>query len=1413
MKKLNILFSIIVILITILSIGLVSAVPTGGISYYPFDEGTGTTLGDDWGSNDGTIDGATWSSTVPTYNISGSPDYSLSFDGTDDLLMIPDASSLDLSGTKSINFWLYDSQSGAGSTETQIFGKPDRNMGMSAHDSNDVYYFRSGTTYLSISRTIKNSWFMITIVQDSGTTYIYVNNVLKTSGTLNYDWDNTDNIYIGSESGTSRFFDGLFTNIQFFDTALNSTQISNLYGYGSIDITVTPSENHSLETNVLIEQIGETQINSNTYQLIISNDFIPVNDSNVTFSASIEVESAKDMDIECKVLINGTDYDTETSRSFDSASIGNMYLTSSVFEVNQNESVNLQLYCRRTSVNGRLKVRNGVGIVSLLTNENGININTDFISNTFQTNTSSYRLIANTTFLTGNQTLTNLTRQLVFDGKITYNYTSASTIELYSVINGVTSPMFNRYGTAGTTGNGGNFNIAYNLTNETEVPILLYAKSSSSDGSVNVNLNIKEMIGHIQEFNSTSLATTSLTSTTWATAKTIVINNSEHTDGDILVKSTISTISTSGDQEVEYRLYYNGTAYSPEYLRNINNDGSGVSVLQYLFRDIGTGLFNVELQYKVQSSANIVGGSLIAYVSGDIIGIPNNFYVTANDKFNSSSILDFNVTLNEGAVFFESNTTGYASVNSYDGLINFTIKSDGYYDLDVINWNSTINYSANLTRYVYATFNNYWNGSLINDFNVTIDNIVTISSSNMLNPGYAFDNDNSTRASVDSCGILGYLYANYSIVENNNYSIQSYSDSTQYTIPTGCKQTGNVQLKYTSNIPCGYGVSRFNSYCYDYSTLTWNSFVINSETVYMYESILRRDNVIIPNVILNTPKYNSVNGFVYLPINDTYNITVDSVGYLSRYLEHDFTNNNNLTSTMGQSQITINITESISGNLISNWTLYNGSDILINTTSNYGTFYPNPGEFNNLILVSNGDAFSNRVLIGFNVTSLEVKTVDYELLPTELNVSVQDYLGNTINNFTVTINNQDTYHVNSGTATTGSLVFGVINNNIYNVSIDATGYSLFKASQLVSIDGNTNKTFILYVTNSLDITFKNELDNTIIDSTTVYLEMISNTFSYNFSTTDGTLHQEVLSPEEYTIRYYATGFNERFYYYDLSDRSYTNLTLYLTNETTTNVTVNVYDTQGAILEGVTIHYLKYYASTNTYNLVGMVKTNFEGTAKIPLILNTEYYKFLLYYDGLLRETTIPTYIYDDTLTFKVSIVEPIHSLYFEATSGIYNADVTFNYNTNNFKFEFASPDGNQYEHCLYVYTSNVGKGNTLINSTCITLASGTILIGVSEVNDTTYLAEGFINYNNVEWLLDSESIKFNDYLPNKNLFLFMVLFLTMLFAFFGLYNLSIMCIMLPVPLFVSTLIGFIPISPMYGVGFLLLGFVMAWRVK
>jgi len=966
---------------------------------------------------------------------------------------------------------------------------------------------------------------------------------------------------------------------------------------------------HVLETDIQILQNNPIQINSNTFQLIDSNSITPTNTSNASFSATLDVESSKDMNIECKFLINGSEYDTLSSRSFNSASSGNMYITSEKFTVIGDTSIGVDLYCRRSSVNGKLTVSNYVGIVHLLSDSLGREIPHKFMNNSFNLNNANYQLLANTSFLTGNTSASGLMRNLIFDGEITYNYDSASTIKLYSVVNGIESPVFTRYGTASSSGNGGNFNIAFNVTNQTNVPILIYGKSSSSDGSIGVKLSIKEFIGHKGEFNLTSLNDTSLTSTTWATLKKITLNNTDHASGDIIAKASVSTQSITGNQIVDYRIYYNGSAYSPEILRTINNAGAGVSILQYLFEDVGTGYFDVELQYKVQSNANVVGGSFMSYLAGDIKPFPNSFNLTAINKWNSSSLTNINVTLNSGT-FFKNNSAG----------------------------------------------------------------IVEIFSSNLFE-----------------------------------------------------------------------------------------------------------------NLIVQSPNY--INLFV-----NNHNVS------------------NDLQVQMFKSVINVSFNESFTGNKISNWILYNGTDILINTTGWSSFFYPNPVFYNNLIVKSNIGGFSDRNIGNMTISLYDNISINYELLPTELSINVTSQLtGDRLSTYNVIARSLNRSHVLSASVTTENVTFGVINGDVYNVTITAANFANYGANVLKQIVGNSYLNFNLYTTNSVNITIKNEFDNTLITEN-VTLDFISDLYSYTYTTTTGKLYQDLLNPSSYTVRYSAiqnvnNSFPERFYFFSLGNKSYNEITLYLSNDTYSNITISVYNQDNQLLEGAEVRYLKYFAETNTYDLMGMGQTNINGVTVLPLQKNSEYYKFQVYYDNILRLTTTPSYIINDDITLQINLIDDVANNFF-ISNGM-NGVLTFNNNTNNYKFDFSSKNGLTYNYCLKLYDVDSITGHILTNSSCLSSTSGTILINKQPINNTVVYAQGIVTISGINYVLDELYNNFSDDVSGKNIWLFFIMILTVIFSLMAIYSLRLTFILAPLPLLLGSLLGVVPVAFSICVGFELLGLILA----
>src|SRR6056297_1303356 len=110
MRKKYWLLIITIFIFSVSIINLATAVaPTDYVSYYDFNTGSGTTLFDqnETNNNDGTINGMTWSSTVPSYNISGNGNpYSGSFDGSNDYVSGYSISSSDLS----ISLWVKTTQ-------------------------------------------------------------------------------------------------------------------------------------------------------------------------------------------------------------------------------------------------------------------------------------------------------------------------------------------------------------------------------------------------------------------------------------------------------------------------------------------------------------------------------------------------------------------------------------------------------------------------------------------------------------------------------------------------------------------------------------------------------------------------------------------------------------------------------------------------------------------------------------------------------------------------------------------------------------------------------------------------------------------------------------------------------------------------------------------------------------------------------------------------------------------------------------------------------------------------------------------------------------------------------------------------------------------------------------------------------
>lgn len=170
---------------------------------------------------------------------------SITFDGVDDFVLIPSNSSYAFgTGDFSIICWfnadaipgpyhaLYDFRTSGSSIHPSFFlGTPSGNR----------YYFYTGNTSINFDTTpATGTWFMNAVVRNSGTTTVYQNatSVASGSNTENYGTP-TNGIRVGIANDGTLDYDGYLDEFAIFDSALSSSQISEIYN-GSNPVDLSP---------------------------------------------------------------------------------------------------------------------------------------------------------------------------------------------------------------------------------------------------------------------------------------------------------------------------------------------------------------------------------------------------------------------------------------------------------------------------------------------------------------------------------------------------------------------------------------------------------------------------------------------------------------------------------------------------------------------------------------------------------------------------------------------------------------------------------------------------------------------------------------------------------------------------------------------------------------------------------------------------------------------------------------------------------------------------------------------------------------------------------------------------------------------------------------------------------------------
>ena len=225
--------------VLIAAVFMVGSASADMIAHWTFDEGSGQTAYDSAGSNNGTINGATWTA--------GKIGGALSFNGTDNYVNVVDSPSLsfDQYDSFSISYWakpqpLSDGRYLISKMEASGSGVFGYASGYLAPTGQFTFYAeKSGKGYTNITAqdaaAPDGSWYFVTTVYDNKNMKLYVNGELENTGIFTFDTGSTvptHDLCIGAfayDSTRNNYYNGLIDDVRIYNNALTGGEIQALY--------------------------------------------------------------------------------------------------------------------------------------------------------------------------------------------------------------------------------------------------------------------------------------------------------------------------------------------------------------------------------------------------------------------------------------------------------------------------------------------------------------------------------------------------------------------------------------------------------------------------------------------------------------------------------------------------------------------------------------------------------------------------------------------------------------------------------------------------------------------------------------------------------------------------------------------------------------------------------------------------------------------------------------------------------------------------------------------------------------------------------------------------------------------------------------------------------------------------------
>jgi len=212
------------------------------------------------------------------------------------------------------------------------------------------------------------------------------------------------------------------------------------------------------------------------------------------------------------------------------------------------------------------------------------------------------------------------------------------------------------------------------------------------------------------------------------------------------------------------------------------------------------------------------------------------------------------------------------------------------------------------------------------------------------------------------------------------------------------------------------------------------------------------------------------------------------------------------------------------------------------------------------------------------------------------------------------------------------------------------------------------------------------------------------------------------------LEYGADGFTSKLYYFNgYSISNTTNFLDFFLTDGTTQVTLTVRDFDDSVVESAVIKVLSYDVATDTATTTEVVETDSNGEAFVQLILDTEWYVFIVEVDGVLKLQTIPTRITSTSKTLRIDLEDIKYFDRYDVTRGITHS-LTWTNATQTFTFTWSDPSGDMVDGCLKVSRRSINSESILSNA-CTTSTASTITYTVTDnITNQMYIAVSYIKF-------------------------------------------------------------------------------------